>query len=117
MLLLNEQRALMAFFYGFYLHVCHSRNHSSIFFLLFFFYDLCHLESSDMACQICVMLLAEKEMGFCIGPNVEKTEDMPPAKKNNGILGVLPEPQCCWHGAVFSLSKGVGIAVTDRTTH
>lgn len=39
-----------------------------LFFSHCFFYDLCHLESSDMACQICVLLLAEKEMGFVLAP-------------------------------------------------
>lgn len=42
---------------------------------------------------------------------------MPPGKKNNGILGAVPQPRRCWRGAVLSLSEGVAMAVTNRTTH
>lgn len=40
---------------------------------------------------ICLMLLTGERNGLCIGPKRQKkTEDMPPAKKNNGIVRSAP---------------------------
>lgn len=108
MLLLNKQINL---------HIYHSRTHS-IFLCLFLLWSAMISMSSwviwyafEISQQICVTRAPCRERnGLCIGPTVEKTEDMPLARGNNGILGSGAEPQCCWLGAVSSLSKGVGIS-------
>lgn len=90
-MLIPNKRIVCLIFYCMHLFACVETEFFSIVLQIIFPFFSCSVIFSHCLPPISHRVPHIERNELSIGPNIKKTKDMPPGKKNNGILGAVPQ--------------------------